>query len=138
MADPPHLHHHLGSPGPFATVEILLHDAAEVVVGDTPHPAKRRWPDLREALHRAEAEVRREMMPGAPEPTPLERSRIKIADLLEMWEFGLEEVALGNMRGEAIVQNAGSAAMEMVEETEDLNRVTAYMREYQRWHTQIT
>jgi hypothetical protein len=78
------------------------------------------------------------MMPGAPEPTPLERSRIKIADLLEMWEFGLEEVALGNMRGEAIVQNAGSAAMEMVEETEDLNRVTTYMREYQRWHTQIT
>jgi hypothetical protein len=49
---------------PLATMDqvraLAFHDTAEDVVGDTPGPAKRRFPALRAALYHAEAEVQSE------------------------------------------------------------------------------
>jgi hypothetical protein len=45
-----------------------------------------------------------------------QRRRIKVCDLLEMWEFGLIEMSMGNSYARPIVADTIRAAFEMTDE----------------------
>lgn len=120
-----------GPPSGAASAAILVHDAPEVLVGDTPHPAKARWPALRAALDEAETEVAEEMLPDVPRCSPDEEFRIKLCDLIEMWEFGQDEALLGSARGRRIAETAGRVVVRMLE-GRDMPEVSGYMERRQR------
>lgn len=74
----------------------LLHDIAERWTGDGAFTAKRRWPALKAALDRAEADVFAELGAGY-ELSAEDQARLKVADRLEMVLFIAEQRALGNI-----------------------------------------
>ena len=116
-----------GPPEPHVFEYVLHHDSAERVTGDTPHHAKRLSPKLRAALHELEDAVRLSMGVPTPELTEEETRMVKLADLLEMWEFGQDECLLGSAHGELITQEVGRVLLDMLDKNPD-ERVTDYMR----------
>jgi len=62
-----------------------------------------------------------------PELTEEETRMVKLADLLEMWEFGQDECLLGSAHGELITQEVGRVLLDMLDKNPD-ERVTDYMR----------
>lgn len=82
---------------------ILYHDVAELGTGDIPFGAKS--PAMREILSEVEGDVLQNLGVVLPELNPDQKVRVKLADLLEMWEFGLEETRRGNQYGEPICRS---------------------------------
>jgi 5'-deoxynucleotidase YfbR-like HD superfamily hydrolase len=82
-------------------IEALFHDCGEISTGDPPSTLKQRYPALRDIYSKMEYEVRLGMvLPwGLPPPqrvTEPERWVLKMADMIEMWEFVQSERLLGN------------------------------------------
>lgn len=81
-------------------VEALFHDAGERGPGDLPYPGKRFEPVLKEVSERMERSVRLGLTKwGVPPPLPLsdqEAAALKAADMLDMWEWALFEISIGN------------------------------------------
>lgn len=78
----------------------LLHDVGEMA-GDVPWPGKRRFPEVKSSMDKAEEHVRSEMtahwgQPRLPALTAVERHFFKMCESIEMWEYALQEVNLGN------------------------------------------
>lgn len=73
----------------------LNHDEAESIVGDIPGPAKRRFPDLKEAYERAEAEVLAEMGIAPFNLNPDEAAVLKICDRLDAILWAMEHGVWG-------------------------------------------
>lgn len=88
---------------------ILYHDVAEIGTGDLPFPVKASHPGLAEVMHDVEAEVLDNMGIVLPDLTDRQRLLVKICDLLEMWEWGREEVTMGNRYAAPIVADTCSA-----------------------------
>lgn len=89
-------------------VAALLHDVGEVEAGDPPYPSKRDYPELKIGHDRAEYNVHVAMSEPWLLPAPIivddhSRTLVKLADMMEMWEFGIAEVELGNRHGQIIV-----------------------------------
>lgn len=102
-----------GPPSPEVTWAILWHDAGESDAGDCQFGAKRRYPELKAVLDHVEkvqtsllmfTDVVSDRHPGsvAP-PTDEEAARVKACDLLEGWEFALEDRAMGNRLASPVV-----------------------------------
>jgi hypothetical protein len=89
---------------------ILYHDVAEVGTGDTPFPVKASRPDLKAIYDEMEADVLDNMGVVMPDITSRQRTLIKICDLLEMWSWGLDEMMMGNLYAQPIVDDALVAA----------------------------
>jgi 5'-deoxynucleotidase YfbR-like HD superfamily hydrolase len=102
---------------PTAEVEryIRLHDVAELVVGDPPFPIKAQNPDLKAVYDRIEPDALKRMGLTLPELDVCERNRVKIADLLEMFTYGLVEVEMGNRLAQAVVDRTSDAALRLAE-----------------------
>jgi 5'-deoxynucleotidase YfbR-like HD superfamily hydrolase len=77
----------------------LHHDCGEMFSGDLPYLVKKAIPGLAAAMKAAEAHGLDLLDIHMPELTPLEKVQVKIADLVEMSEFGAMEVRLGNQFG---------------------------------------
>lgn len=92
-----------------AAVEAALdHDVPEILTGDSPHPAKVAYPELKAALGKMEDGVEQEY--GLSSPTgPAMKLDIKCADLLEMAHFGLRQIMMGNGVGTEVINNVGEA-----------------------------
>lgn len=82
----------------------LNHDQGEFKAGDTPFGAKRDVPELKMAVDLAEQIGLKELGIDLPELTPVEQVQVKIADILEMMEFGLLEINMGNHFAHPIVE----------------------------------
>lgn len=83
-------------PGRIARA-LVTHDLGEIGPGDIPHTAKLLWPAIGDVSKAAEADVIENMgfeQENAPHPD--DRLRIRLCDMLEGWEFTLEEIMLGN------------------------------------------
>lgn len=85
-------------------VESLMHDIGEGVTGDTPGMAKQMSSGLRYSLEALSTEARRNMVApwSIPEEeflTKNEYTVLKLADLLDTWEKGVQEMSQGNMLG---------------------------------------
>lgn len=89
-----------GAPNPNVTVAIVYHDAGELGTGDIPFDAKRANPDLAQVAERIDSEVAYTVSNGLYHEgivTAEEAAKIKCADLVEMLEFAIEEMRLGNV-----------------------------------------
>lgn len=110
---------------------IMDHDLPEIVTGDAPYPVKRDNPDLSAALEPIELKARVDLgLPTDYSVTPQEKTRIKICDLLQMWQFGRAESRLGNLYAMPIVMDTARVALEMAElRSDDGQLVRKWMQE---------
>jgi 5'-deoxynucleotidase YfbR-like HD superfamily hydrolase len=98
------------TPPPSLIERALFHDIGEVETGDVPSYAKIDNPRLKDRLDEAERDAHMAMcLPwGVPAPGLMPAAFIaiiKLADNIDGWEFGLQEVLLGNAKfGGLIVQ----------------------------------
>jgi 5'-deoxynucleotidase YfbR-like HD superfamily hydrolase len=83
----------------------IIHDCAEITTGDLPYPIKKNNPVLDEEIKRIETDalsalVAEWALPGSiynkDQLTITEKWAFKLAEFIEMWEWGLEEQLLGN------------------------------------------
>lgn len=112
-----------GPPSPDVTVYIVHHDSAELVVGDPPFPLKAQNADLKQIYDRLEDAAMMEMRGEAlPVLSDEERARVKICDLLEMWEFGLQERMMGNRYAQPIIDDTLTTSVYMIKRLRDPER----------------
>lgn len=87
-------------PGHLATMrvvdEILYHDMAEITTGDLPYPVKRENRELGRQVKMVEDEWFMEMGIEHNRLNEDERHCLKMCDMLEMAEFAVHEMCLGN------------------------------------------
>jgi 5'-deoxynucleotidase YfbR-like HD superfamily hydrolase len=104
-----------GPPSPEVTTYVLFHDSPEVKYGDPPFPAKRDNPELKRVYTALENQYYDEMF-GFDHSALVddeEIRRVKICDLLEMWEFGCVELRMGNQYARPIIERTLDAAMKI-------------------------
>jgi 5'-deoxynucleotidase YfbR-like HD superfamily hydrolase len=82
---------------------MLDHDAAETILGDTPYTAKTSFPRLKDMVSSLERIVGEEHGFSAC-LTEQQKLWVKLADLLEMALFGVEQCELGNIHGRKVVK----------------------------------
>lgn len=76
----------------------LYHDIFEYATGDVPYTAKRDHPEIKEALEIAEKTIAQRMEIDVMwNLSHTEESLLKIADMLELCYFCMEQIKLGNM-----------------------------------------
>lgn len=107
-----------GPPAPHVTVYIVWHDAGELLTGDVGHVAKRENPELKTQLDELEkrslveqnypSDAQR-IFSSHADVSPADATRVKVCDLLDMGEFAVSEVTMGNMYAREIIDNVDSA-----------------------------
>lgn len=120
---------------PEAPREAILyaefHDTPEVATGDPPYPIKADNPDLKSGFDRLEHEAA-EVMDIAQHlcPDAHWRNRVKLCDVLEMWEFGLDEQALGSRFAGPIVRRMAELRIRLTRDfglsDEEIGRIRTY------------
>lgn len=110
---------------PSASRELLVytmfHDVGERVTGDVPFPVKREHPEIKAAFDRMEHEATLQMATrwGAVAGVVLadeEHNLLKLAEFVEMMEWGLDEMALGNKNAELVYRRCYAQAARMLGE----------------------
>jgi len=80
-------------------IYAVIHDMTEMG-GDIPYPFKAMFPDLKSIMLHVDNHVIREQMKfGRPETvilSPYETLVFKLCEWIEMWEYGLHEMNMGN------------------------------------------
>jgi 5'-deoxynucleotidase YfbR-like HD superfamily hydrolase len=121
-----------GIPRAEVLVYILQHDLGEIFAGDTPFYAKRKVPALKEAVNVAEIEGLDKLGLCQPALTPEEWKQFKIADLLEMYEYGQIELRMGNQYGDIVSRNIIVALEDML----PFEQIDVYRRKL--WPREVT
>jgi 5'-deoxynucleotidase YfbR-like HD superfamily hydrolase len=88
-----------GNPGQALLLHALLHDVAELEVGDVPAPTKRAAPGLKEAMDDLEDKVLKDVKIVLPELTSEEKRIFKLADCMDGMINCVQEARLGNGYG---------------------------------------
>lgn len=78
---------------------VHAHDCGELRCGDSPYPIKRNNPDLKEIMDRLEGQSLKDQGVYVPLIPDEWKVRVKIAHTIEMMEFALHELLLGNQYG---------------------------------------
>lgn len=112
-----------GPPRPEVWKWLLYHDVAEIGTGDVPSDVKAAYPEIKTPLIKAEEDSLGRLGVTLPQLTEFEFLRCKVCDVLERWEYGKEEVALGNQFAEPIVAGALKAALAKAEEMSGPDRM---------------
>ena len=110
------------SPSEYLCRAIAQHDMAEFILGDLPHTAKVRFPELRLAYEKAEAEVEDEMNAVQCHLSRTDRAWLRALDLLDFWMFALHRFHPADPRTEV--------ALKALRKMEDL---PAEVREFITW-----
>lgn len=113
-------------------VNILYHDIGEVQTGDIPFPVKAQNPCLKKQMDGLERDALARMNIGLFGISDEEKLKVKICDLLEMHEYGIEEVVKGNKFALPIVDDTADYIMELLKElpsSRDQDFVLSYMAE---------
>jgi hypothetical protein len=97
----------------------VFHDIGEVV-GDIPYPFKRNVPELADGYKKAERQAILTMrndweMPGLPNLSLDEEAFFKMCEFIEMMEFGMSEVRMGNLYAKLIVTRCQLGAVDWCE-----------------------
>ena len=124
-----------------ALTHALLNDCGEIVTGDLPFPVKADNPELKAVTVRLEGEAMMGMGIAHLEAAPADdiwRQRAKIADCLEMWEFGLEELAMGNLFAEPIVEGMIGLIADLTISFDLCHTDREVIEEYITWRTTKT
>jgi 5'-deoxynucleotidase YfbR-like HD superfamily hydrolase len=118
-----------------AITHALLNDCGEIRSGDLPFPIKRDNPVLKAEIVRIEEESLHEQMIGALAAAPgddIWRRRVKICDMLEMWEFGLDELTMGNQYALPIVDATVQDVYRLITEFQLPDSDVAAIQEYEK------
>jgi 5'-deoxynucleotidase YfbR-like HD superfamily hydrolase len=107
---------------------ILWHDAAEIGTGDIPYPVKATHPELKAALEAIEAEVLDNLGVSMPHISEDLHKKIKMCELLEMAEFGADEMMMGNRYAQPILDDTLAALIVLARENDVWEQVTLYGR----------
>lgn len=112
----------------------LMHDMGEVKTGDVPYPFKADHPNVAVEFDQAEAEAIEDMQkvfgcPVLPTLSDFELTIIKICDYIDMWEWGLEEINLGNRFAEAVCVRMHKAIIQRTNNL-DNDELIDHVREY--------
>lgn len=98
-----------------ASVNILyycmMHDAGELSAGDPPYGAKKLGPGYLEGHRVAERVGLQRLGVQLPQLSEDAAARVKICDLLEMYEFGRAERRMGNEYAQPIIDDTREAAL---------------------------
>lgn len=123
--------------GPLTAEEstyALWHDAGELLLGDLPFPVKAERAALKTVCDVVEAEgllmlLGFNPLRGASETT---RLRCKVADLVEMHEFGVTELLLGNKLAQPIIEDTWSALVVLLRrlESEVSGKIVGYVNSF--------
>jgi hypothetical protein len=117
---------------------ILKHDMGEQRVGDLPYPSKKNDPILAARIEMAETTALLGYdWPVSDEILPWQKVACKICDLLEMADFALHEMALGNKYAEPIYQRVTEHVLTgfpdfQVQHPEAFDRVMEYIHNMER------
>jgi 5'-deoxynucleotidase YfbR-like HD superfamily hydrolase len=124
-----------GLPSVEVVRAIMYHDVGEVRTGDAPFPAKRDNPDLKKAYDRVESEHRLKLLGADPELAVSENDlrKLKICDLVEMWEFGMEEYLKGNNLAIPIIDRTKQFALGLCDSPlEDMNLIRHFTETFSK------
>jgi len=116
---------------PRVSTHFIWHDAGELVVGDLPYPVKSQNPKLKAMVDDLEADAVLDMGGRMEELSPGDCVRAKLCDYIEMWEFGMLEVAMGNRFAEPIVRDLAPVIKNIIEQLPEYYRATA--QRYVEW-----
>jgi 5'-deoxynucleotidase YfbR-like HD superfamily hydrolase len=118
-----------GSLPAVVTQYIIYHDCGELRTGDLPFGAKILWPVLGNAARMAEGEALAALGVMLPNIGDALKRRVKICDLIEMWEFGQQELSMGNTYAQPIVSDTLDAIEEVrgKMDPEDNRKVADYI-----------
>lgn len=105
-----------GWPNTDVAYYIMHHDSAELIVGDPPFPVKRDNVDLKAAYDRVEQTANQRLGVELPPLSGIEKTRVKVCDLLEMATFGMSERELGNLLATPIVRRTSEGALLLAKE----------------------
>lgn len=125
-----------GAMSPEVSSYLLWHDGGEIGCGDLPFPVKSRDPELKERFDALEHEALRRVggsraSEAISQLSDVDRIRCKVCDLLEMHEFGLMEMMMGNRLAEPIVNDTMEALQSVAARlpSEDRPLVLAYIQD---------
>ena len=116
---------------------VAHHDSAELIVGDPPFPVKATTPALKAAYDSLEWIAVQELGLKLPQLDERERRRVKVCDLVEMMEFGMCELEMGNRHAAAIVRNTGAALGTVPIYPEDVRALESYVEVVRARHSRI-
>ena len=126
---------------PRAEIERFIrhHDTEELIVGDPPFPLKKNNPDLKAIYDRLGASAMKGFGIQLPELTDNEKVQVKICDLIEMMEFGLVELEMGNQLAKAVITRTRDAVRLFAERLpeEERPKVERYILQQFMRHTAV-
>ena len=99
-------------------VHALNHDSGELHSGDLPYPVKKENPELKTHVDRIENRAINTMhvlwdFPIVQKLDPIDKIIFKIAEFIEMYEFGAQEVIMGNKFGYIVAERCITQAQKM-------------------------
>lgn len=97
-------------------LHCMTHDVGESVSGDPPYPIKALNVDLKKACDRIEREAHWMMavdwwLPSSVQLSDFEAYVFKLCEFIEMWEWGLFEMDLGNQHAQLVVERCVDGMM---------------------------
>jgi hypothetical protein len=103
---------------PHASPELIrwamFHDVGERVTGDVPFPVKREHLEVKRAFDAMEQEALLQMVPwgviAGVQITDEETNLLKLGEFIEMMEWGLDEMALGNASARLVYERCYAQA----------------------------
>ena len=100
-------------------VHAVTHDVGEIATGDLPFPAKARDPELKRKIDEAEksTHLRMSMPWSLPAPQLLAQEWLdvfKYAEYIEMWEWALDDMDMGNQNADLVRVRCLEAITKMV------------------------
>jgi len=107
----------------------IIHDIGELVVGDIPYPVKAQNKELSNIFGELENKALVEicdnwMLPKFSPLTDTEKWVFKLAEFIEMWEWGGEEENLGNSYARKVSKACSDAINKMLDAPLDLEVLT--------------
>lgn len=104
-----------GPPPPHVSVAITTHDMGELATGDLPFPVKKDNAHVATAMAELEGKSLhrtfgasmggKECLDVLEDLTEQDKVRVKICDILEMIEYGMEERLMGNRYADPIIKD---------------------------------
>lgn len=98
---------------------VVRHDVGELTTGDAPFPVKKDNLVLAVEMNRIEEQGLQLQIEGgfladSPDINAQEKWAVKLAEFIEMWEWALEELMLGNQFARLVAQRCESAVWERI------------------------
>lgn len=103
-----------GYPRPEVLYFCLNHDSGELWAGDPPFGLSNHYPEYRHIKNKAEEHGRQLLKIDLPVLFDEETLKVKVCDILEMYETGLYEMRLGNQYAEPIMKDTFALARDMM------------------------